>query len=228
MTDANNGRVEKFTSAGVFLGAWGEPGSGAGQFTAIAGVAADPFGFVYVADAGRVQKFTNAGVFQFAWTMRGANALAPYMLTADPDGHVFASEYGAGLVDAFAVAGAYLDSFDSRVSPPTGLAIDSDGFLYVASDAPTCLIEKMTGGGGHVAAFGGLGAGDGRFLSPLGVAVRAGGPVVVADQGADQVQAFATDGGFLYRFGQTGSGPGNFLHPSGVAIAAAGAREAPG
>jgi DNA-binding beta-propeller fold protein YncE len=47
--------------------------------------------------------------------------------------------------------------------------------------------------------------------------------VVVADAGADRVQAFATDGTFLYRFGQTGSGPGSLDHPSGIAIDASGA-----
>ena len=52
-------RVQVFTDAGVFLGAWGSLGVGPGQFAAISGIAVDEQGAIYVADSalGRVQKF---------------------------------------------------------------------------------------------------------------------------------------------------------------------------
>jgi len=65
VADENNHRIQKFTSAGVFITQWGVYGSGDGQFDEPSGVAVDSDGNVYVADEGndRVQKFTPAGVF---------------------------------------------------------------------------------------------------------------------------------------------------------------------
>jgi DNA-binding beta-propeller fold protein YncE len=57
--DVNNHRVQKFTGAGGFLEAWGQPGAGPGEFNGPSGLAVDAAGRVYVADRGnhRVQMF---------------------------------------------------------------------------------------------------------------------------------------------------------------------------
>ncbi len=59
MTDQANGRIQQFLRDGTFLGAWGTPGSGDGQFAEPGGVAVDPAGRVLVADTGnaRIQVF---------------------------------------------------------------------------------------------------------------------------------------------------------------------------
>ena len=53
-------RIQKFTSAGVFVSKWGTEGQGDGQFISAEGVAMAPDGSVYVADSGnhRIQKFS--------------------------------------------------------------------------------------------------------------------------------------------------------------------------
>ena len=65
VADAYNNRVQKFTSAGVYVAQWGTVGSGDGQFDGPQGVAVDGAGNVYVADTNnnRVQKFTTSARF---------------------------------------------------------------------------------------------------------------------------------------------------------------------
>jgi len=59
VADGNNFRIQKFSSAGVFLAQWGSFGSGDGQFSNPTDVAIDATGNVYVADTfnQRIQKF---------------------------------------------------------------------------------------------------------------------------------------------------------------------------
>ena len=63
--DLINGRIYKYNSSGVQIGAWGNVGSGPGQFTYPRGIGVNSAGEVYVADGGnnRVQKFSNSGTY---------------------------------------------------------------------------------------------------------------------------------------------------------------------
>lgn len=78
VTDTGNNRVEKFTSAGTFIGAFGCAlanqtscgiGSGDGAFSVPTGVAVDSSGSVYVADYGNslIQKFYGNGTYITQW-----------------------------------------------------------------------------------------------------------------------------------------------------------------
>jgi hypothetical protein len=63
VVDAGNSRVEKFGPAGNFILAFGEEGTGPGQFDGLNGrsVAVGSTGTVYVGDRNRVQRFDEAG-----------------------------------------------------------------------------------------------------------------------------------------------------------------------
>ena len=50
VTDSGNCRIQKFTSAGVFLTKWGSEGNADGQFSSPDGVAIDSADNVYIAD----------------------------------------------------------------------------------------------------------------------------------------------------------------------------------
>ena len=58
-----NSRVAKFDRDGNWVGSWGEPGSGPGQFSTVHSIASDRAHNIYVADRGngRIQVFDTAG-----------------------------------------------------------------------------------------------------------------------------------------------------------------------
>jgi sugar lactone lactonase YvrE len=58
--DGGNGRGEIFDSGLNFLGTWGSPGSGPGQYADIQGIVVDSQGYIYTADTNnnRIEKFS--------------------------------------------------------------------------------------------------------------------------------------------------------------------------
>ncbi|MCP5150622.1 MAG: carboxypeptidase regulatory-like domain-containing protein [Chromatiales bacterium] len=98
----------------------------------------------------------------------------------------------------------------------SGLAVDSDGFVYVA-DNTRHRIVKLSPDGRLVTEWGGFGNGDGEFRQPLGVAVGLDGLVHVVDL-EDRVQVFTADGAFVRTFGAPGSGPGRIGLAFGIAV----------
>jgi len=69
-----------------------------------------------------------------------------------------------------------------------------------------------------VATWGSLGADEGRFNDPAGIAVDADGNVYVADTRNDRIQKFDNTGAFLLKWGTRGSGDGDFYSPQDVAL----------
>lgn len=68
-----NGRVVEYDAAGRRVAAWGEKGTGPGQFDVVHSIAMSPEGEVYVADRenGRLQRFDRAGGHLGTWTYGG-------------------------------------------------------------------------------------------------------------------------------------------------------------
>jgi sugar lactone lactonase YvrE len=132
------------------------------------GVAVSRDGVIYVADGGahRIRRLT-------------------------PDGRI---ETVAGGTRGFADGQSKAARFDT----PSGLALDPTGVLYVADTGnhairritPDGFVSTLAGDG----APGATGSGTPRFNGPIGVAVDAGGRVIVADTYNDRVQAIAPDG----------------------------------
>jgi tripartite motif-containing protein 71 len=74
VVNTNYGRIQKFSSSGVYLMIIGAPGSKDGQLKSPVGVAADGSGNLYVADTGnnRIQKFSKTGLFLAKWGTKGS------------------------------------------------------------------------------------------------------------------------------------------------------------
>ena len=111
VVDSLADRVQRFTGEGDYLGGWGCSGSTEGQFSRPWGVSMDRHGDVYVVDWGndRVQKFTPDG--EFVLNYGGSNTRrrrAPTWSAGD-------------------LSGEFLGSLNH----PVGVAIDSDGDVYV-------------------------------------------------------------------------------------------------
>jgi uncharacterized protein (TIGR03663 family) len=179
---------------------WGGAGTGDGQFNNPRNVAIGPDGSVYVADGGnhRIQKFSSEGEFITAW------------------GHMCRMFEGrAGCQEADGAGGLY---------DPWGLAVDGDGFVYVA-DTWNHRIQKFDGDGQFVTMWGTHGVqeqateGAGLFWGPRAVAVGPQGRIYVTDTGNKRVQLFMPDGQFVSQWGGKGLQEGKLDEPVGLAIA---------
>jgi DNA-binding beta-propeller fold protein YncE len=105
---------------------------------------------------------------------------------ADSDGRFTLGERGTG---------------PGRFIKPAGLAVDSDGNLYVA-DSGNHRVQKFDSEGGFVAELGSLGDGQGEFNEPWGLAVDSEGNLYVADTWNNRIQKFDHDLNFLMQWGQ--------------------------
>ncbi len=232
VADTINHRIQKFDSAGAFIGKWGEQGSGDGELFSPSGVAVDTFGNVYVADTGndRIQKFDPDGAFVNRWGTGGTGDgefKNPRGVAVDSAGNVYVADTTNHRVQKFDSSGVFITkwgnagSSDGEFQSPSGVAVDAAGNVYVA-DTFNHRVQKFDSSGLFLATLGAAGSGDGQFQSPDGVAVDASGNVYVADTVNDRVQKFTADGAFVNRWGTGGTGDGQFDSPGGLAVDAAG------
>jgi len=199
VSDPNNQRIQKFSSAGAFLGKWGSAGTGNGQFDFPWGIAADNAGNVYVADSGndRVQKFDANGTFLAKWgaTGSGDGQLAfPNDVAVDANGNVYVTDALNHRIQKFSSSGTFLGKWgsqgtgDGQFSFPAFIAARGGKVYVTDSDADRVQVFSETGS--FQAKFGSTGTGDGQFSFPTGVAVDASGNVFVAEQDNSRVQKF--------------------------------------
>ena len=183
VADSWNHTIRKVTSAGVvstLAGSAGSSGStdgsgSAARFNYPFGVAVDGSGNVYVADSSNhtIRKVSSAGVV----TTLAGTALSGVSTSAD----------GAG-----SAAGFYR---------PDGVAVDSNGNVYVADYAnhtirkvtPAGVVTTLAGKAGSSGSTDGTGSAA-RFSSPTGVAVDNTGNVYVADYGNNTIRKVTSSG----------------------------------
>ncbi len=102
---------------------------------------------------------------------------------------------------------------------PWGIAVDQDGFVYVA-DTWNHRIQKFTPEGEFVKMWGYFGQAEqpDAFWGPRDVAIDPDGRVLVTDTGNKRIVSFDADGNFIAEFGEQGFDPGQFYEPVGMAI----------
>lgn len=177
-------------------------GRAEGQFIQPRGVAIDAAGTIYVVDSGnlRVQRFGPSGEFELSWGSEGG---------APGEFGLFAGDVPSG---------------------PGGIAIGSDGNIYVA-DTWNHRIQAFTPDGEYLRAWGSFfdAADDpnlaaeqpGAFYGPRGVAAH-DGLLYITDTGNERVQVFTEEGEFVRAFGAIGSELGQLLEPVGITVTADG------
>lgn len=228
-TGQTTDRVQKFTSSGTFVRAWGSTGTPNGYFVAPAGIATDGAGNVYVTDAGnsRVQKFSANGVFQAKWGSAGTGNgqfQDPSGIAIDGAGNVYVTDAAADpatdtdRVQQFTTTGTFIatwgttGSANGQFDGPSGIAVDGARNVYV-TDVGNSRLQKFnpaTGIGGTVTEP------SGQLVAGAWVAVLrttdfsvAGG--AVAD-GAGQFTALVPAGSYhLYVIDPTGRHAAGFL-----------------
>jgi DNA-binding beta-propeller fold protein YncE len=132
-----NARVHKFTSDGILLFSWGEPGKGHGQFVVPHAIAIDKQGRVLVADRhnNRIQIFDAQGKYLTEW----GDLDLPTDIFIDKDGTVYISELHPR-VSIYNLEGKLLtrwgneerDKDDPLFVALHSVVVDSRGDLYTA------------------------------------------------------------------------------------------------
>jgi DNA-binding beta-propeller fold protein YncE len=226
-------------SACTFILKWGTVGSENGQFTTPRGIAVDPTGNVYVADAsgdsrGQIQKFDANGNFVARIGQNNGTAqgfLSAYRIATDSSGNIYATdgavESASNVVKKFNSSGVFQFAFGATVSAggqfqmAAGIAVDSSGNIYVA-DAIANVVRKFSSTGTPTGTIGSSGSGDGQFSGPVGIAIDSGNNLYVADSGNNRIQKFNSAGTFVTKWGTMGVGNGELNSPQGVAVDTAG------
>ena len=224
VADSGNNRIEKFTSSGTFLAAWGWgvadgqaksevctsscqagiSGSGNGQFKGSGDIAIDSSGNLWVVDGGnyRIEKFNSNGEYlsQFGsygygnGQFRGPNGIA-----IAPSGHIWVSDW-YGRVEEFTAAGEFIQSISGGW--PAAIAVDQVGNVWVANFGPENNVAKIDPKEGkYVSEFGSWGNGSGQFENLQAIDVMPSGNLVVADRSGARVQEFTQSGEFVTGFG---------------------------
>lgn len=231
VVDADNARIQQFTSEGTFVTKWGSGGSAPGQFEEPFGVAVDNQGFVYVADGdnNRIQKFTSNGILDRTWGSKGSEDKqfnSPAAVAFDPKGFIYVADRENYRVQKFGLDGEFdskwgeKGSGDGQFNWPSGLAVDSQSYVYV-SDQYNHLIQKFDEDGELITAWG-EDSPVGTPWEPLGLTVDATGFVYVADVRNHCIHKYTSKGDLILTWGSEGGGEGQFRQPHDVAVDAAG------
>jgi DNA-binding beta-propeller fold protein YncE len=149
IADTNNGRLQRFSADGVFLGVIGTKGEGQGEFREPSGVAVDSGGNTYVADTGnrRVQKLKPDGTFLAEWRGAEPGFDAPRDICIGADKAIYVvDEARAEIVkldtdgNVLAVWGEH-GSGNGQFSLPTSVAVDANGNRVYVADPVNGRIE---------------------------------------------------------------------------------------
>ncbi len=215
VADPNNDRIQKFNSNGTFLTKFNAHGS--------IDVAVDQTGNLYIPNYSNthIQKFNSNGDWLASFNASYNPTFYKFMsIAVDNAGYIYVLDNvwqtGNGVVLRFDSNGVIQKNWNVGVyelpqESPTGLAVDSAGFVYVvgvgagmqysglnSSDAELVTgINKYNSSGKIVTRWGNPGtgevwsaSGDGEFNYPRGVAVDNLGNVFVADTGNNRIQKF--------------------------------------
>src|SRR5581483_3327248 len=191
------GRVQKFSSNGVFLLSWQMPQIDRGKPK---GMGRDRDGNIFVVEPhySRVNLFSPLGKLLAQWGSHGTNGgelSMPRAVAVDSQREIFVSEYQEiERVQKFAFEPANPNSTSSPAiaglrSPP-----------------------RYLGGFGHA------GTGPGEFNRPEGLCVDAQDRLYVADSCNHRIQIFNRDGTFLRAYGRAGQGIGELSYPYDICV----------
>ncbi len=202
-----NQRVSKCTADHEFLGQFGSPGSGDGQFTWPMSIEVDQDENVYVSDEylQRISIFDQDGNFLRKWGQPGSGdgeLNGPSGLAFDREDHLYVVDSLNHRVQKFTKDGEFLAAWgrpgsgEGEFNTPWGICLDSQGDVYVA-DWKNSRVQKFSPDGAYLATFAGSASGVGTIHRPTDVAVDSEGDVYVTDWANHLLQVFSPDGLFI-------------------------------
>jgi ABC-type Fe3+ transport system permease subunit/DNA-binding beta-propeller fold protein YncE len=225
------GRVQKFSSNGVFLLSWQMPQTDRGKPK---GLCRDRDGNIIVLEPHyqRLNVFSPEGKLLAQWGKSGTNAgefTLPRAVAVDSRGEAFVSEYSVlDRVQRFTARGEQLlggfshsGTGPGELNRPEGLCVDAEDRLYVA-DSCNHRIQVFSRDGKFLRAYGKPGKGIGELSYPYDICVDAAGRQYVCEFGNSRIQVFDANDRPLEIIGGPGLAPGEFNDPWGVALDSAG------
>lgn len=244
VADANNHRIQIFDSSHAWIATigTGSAGSGANQFDQPLGVYVDA-SKIYVADRWnhRVQIFDRAtrayqNTIGAGSPGTGNNRFnGPSDVAVDSAGNIYVADEFNSRVQQFNSSLVYQRTYGTTGIPyltdnyhyhqPTGVAVASDGSIYLTENRG-CRLLKLNASGAWqwtVGEAGVTGEDNAHLNEPNDVDLDSSGRVYVADTWNNRVQMFNPDGSYFASLG-TGYGTGNyqFNGANGIAVDSAG------
>jgi sugar lactone lactonase YvrE len=208
VADTGNHRIQKFAADRSFVSAWGEKGTGDGQFLDPFSIAVDSQEEVVVYDFSRddVQVFASDGRFLRRFGVNGGSPPADRdlwlpLMTVDHDGNIYVSSAVTNNILKFDAQGnqvlvigkqdpSGLNKFSGQVYHPSGLAVDDAGRIYVADEGfDNQRIQVFTADGTFLDKLQTLPGGRDTFTLalPSGIALDGQGNLYVAEYSADRL-----------------------------------------
>lgn len=209
VTDTVNNRIQVFSTAGEYLGGWGQSGSADGDLSEPNGIAVSPDGEVFVTEGRnhRVSVFSGGGRFLRKWGSYGTGpdqfqkpagiAFIPQsnlLLVADSYGHRIMKFHNGG-GEALEIFGSH-GGGDGQLAFPDDLAVETDypnigddGNVYVA-DSDNHRVVVFRPNGSQYEFDRNIKSGAAALVSPHGVAVSSTNELFVVNTNESQVYRY--------------------------------------
>jgi tripartite motif-containing protein 71 len=228
VADSGNNRIERFNLEGGEPMAWGDYGSGPGQFSYPRGVAANESEVIVSDDDNhRVERFNAEGAFEAQAGTQGdgpSQFAFPYGVALDAAGDVYVADDSndrvVKLSPQLQFAGTW-GSFGSKpgqLAFPRALASDPAGDTYVA-DTANDRIEVFNPDGDYLRTIGISAYGPGLLTAPRGLAIDPTGQLLVADTDGNRIEQFASGSdAYTGQWTLAGGHAAGFYYPQGIGI----------
>lgn len=220
VADTGHSRVLVFRPGGQYFRTLGKKGFGPGELMEPFGVAATAEGQVYVADKAlsKVVIYNRDGKFdsEFKVMMPIKPQVAAGKLYVTTYGHIMVYDLKGHELARWAKKGRQRGDLDT----PAGIAVDSDGKVYVA-DTFNLRLQAFSKNGDVLWARGkpaqDVMARDREFSLPCGIAIDENHLLYLVDAFANSVKVLDTKGNLKAELSKKGSREGELNQPSGIA-----------
>jgi sugar lactone lactonase YvrE len=237
VADANNNRVQEFTTSGAFVAKFGSEGSGPGQFLELRRAAVAANGDVWTADlwGWRLQRFARtAAGYSYAQTIGTpvppptdtAVFHEPRQIAFDAAGNLHVADTVHHRIVRMTPSGSILSVCGARGGStgefnwPRGVAVDqATGQIWVA-DTKQYRLQIIGPDCKGLTKFGSNGTGNDQFNWPYGVVIRQSDRIAfVADTMNNRIKSYdVASRAFIASFGTKGTGTGQFREPGAIAV----------